>query len=101
MTDKYILDGKKVVPVADLLEWAKWFESCDRRIARDEKNGVVVSTIFLGLDHQFGGGPPLLFQTVASGGPHDQDQERYSTWEDAEAGHKAMCERVFGREATP
>jgi hypothetical protein len=29
------------------------------------------------------------------GGRHDQDQDRYSTWEEAEAGHAAMCKRAF------
>jgi hypothetical protein len=47
-----------------------------------------VSTVFLGLDHQWGDGPPLVFETMIFGGEHDQYQERYSTWDEAEAGHK-------------
>lgn len=29
------------------------------------------------------------------GGGLDQEQERYCTYDEAEAGHKIMCERVF------
>ena len=50
--------------------------------------------MFLGLDHSFGGGAPLLFETMVFGGPLDGEQERYSTWNEAEAGHKLMVERV-------
>ncbi len=60
----YILDGKTPVPVG-LMEWAEWFGRNDRSVAKDEFEGVVVSTVFLGLDHNFfGDGPPLLFETM-------------------------------------
>ena len=49
----------------------------------------------MGLDHAFMGGPPLLFETMIFGGEHDQFQERYSTWEEAMAGHKKAVELVF------
>lgn len=48
---------------------------------------VEVSTVFLGLDHNWGIGPPLLFETMIFGGVHDEYQERYSIWDEAEAGH--------------
>ena len=90
MSDKYILKDRIPVPCHDLLTWAKWFESADRKVARDElSNDVKVSTVFLGLDHSFGNGPPLLFETMIFGGTHDDYQERYTTWEDALAGHQA------------
>ena len=96
MIDKYTLDGKKPIECEDLLTWAKWFETANRHVAQDERDGVRVSTVFLGLDHRFGvDGPPILFETMIFGGPHDQDQDRYSTWEEAEAGHAEMCIRAF------
>jgi len=83
----YRLEGHAPVE-CDLPEWAMWFEQCDRCVARDEVWGVEVSTVFLGLSHQFGDGPPLIFETMIFGGPDDQEyQERYSTWEEAVAGH--------------
>jgi len=96
MSSQYVLDGKKPVLCEDLGTWAKWFETVNRQVAQEERDGVRVSTVFLGLDHRFGGdGPPILFETMIFGGRHDQDQDRYSTWEEAEAGHAAMCKRAF------
>lgn len=54
----------------------------------------MVSTVFLGLDHQYGDGPPLLFETMVFGGPLDHEMNRYSTWNEAEKGHQEMVERV-------
>ena len=95
MNDNYILDGKKTI-ACDLMTWANWFEKANRRVALDEHDGVKVSTVFLGLDDSFGEGKPMLFETMIFGGPHDQDQERYSTWAEAEAGHAKMCKKAFG-----
>jgi len=90
---KYILRGREIVP-ATLMEWAAWFETAARHIARDDVADAHVSTVFLGIDHSFGGGPPLLFETMVFGGPLDGEQERYSTLDEAEAGHAAMIEKV-------
>ena len=94
---RYILVRKKAVPCDDLLTWAKAFEDREaRKVARTELgDGVYVSTVFLGLDHSFGQGPPLLFETMVFGGQHDQDMDRYTTWEQAEAGHRATVERIW------
>lgn len=67
----YILD-KKGNPVAtDLMTWATWFEkSCKdfdatkRRVAMTTIGRYKVSTVFLGLDHNFGKGPPVLWETM-------------------------------------
>lgn len=84
----YILKGKKVVEETDLLKWGKWFETANRHVANDKIGNVQVSTVFLGLDHSFGTGKPLLFETMIFGGKHDGYQDRYTTWEEAEKGHK-------------
>jgi len=89
MTDKFILDGQTPVECPDLIEWGQWMQTADRHVAKTKINDdVKVSTVFLGLDHSFGHGPPLLFETMIFGGEHDQYQERFETWEQAEAGHK-------------
>lgn len=94
MTDRYILDGKKTIPEPDLMKWANWFEAANRRVAKtDTKNGQV-STVFLGLDHSFGDGPVQLFETLVFGGTLNDEQDRYSTWDDAVSGHKEMVQRV-------
>lgn len=95
MSDKYILSGKEAVPVDDLIAWATWFETADRTVARTEISPEVrVSTVFLGLDHSFGHGLPMLFETMVFGGEHDQYQERYMTWEGAERGHQKAVEMI-------
>lgn len=96
MADRYhyVLDGHEPKPV-DLMTWARWFEKHEnRRVAKWEEGGIEVSTVFIGIDHSFGDGPPLLFETMVFGGPLADEQERYSTWAEAESGHAAMVERV-------
>jgi hypothetical protein len=95
MSDKYILEAREPVP-CDLLTWARWFETGENRhVAKDNVGEVLVSTVFLGIDHGFGSdGPPILFETIVFGGPLDQEQERYATWTQAEAGHAEMLRRV-------
>jgi len=68
-----------------------------RRIARTEvAEGVEVSTVFLGLDHNFGfDGAPVLFETLVFGCPLDGEMDRYTTESAARAGHEAMVERVL------
>ena len=83
---KYILKDKKPVEETDLLKWAEWFETADRVVAKTKIGEQEVSTVFLGLDHSFWGGKPLLFETMIF--PECEYQERYSTWEEAEEGHK-------------
>jgi len=77
----YKLEGKEAVKCASLKEWAEWFEKSNRRVATVIKDGVRVSTVFLGLDHRYGEGPPQLFETMIFGGEHDEFQERYETWQ--------------------
>ncbi len=99
MGEYYVLDGHDVIACKDVEGWAKMFERKNRHVGDDTKDGVRVSTVFLVLNHAFMQGPPLLFETMVFGGEHDGDMDRYSTWKQAEEGHKAMCEIVFGKEA--
>lgn len=96
MGDYYILNADHSVRrPAGLREWADAFNAVGtRRVARDRIGDAEVSTVFLGIDHSFGQGPPLIFETMIFGGQHDQDQWRYSTWDEAVAGHQAAVELV-------
>jgi hypothetical protein len=94
MGDYYILDGHDVRPVPDVVTWAKWFEAHDRRVAFDMVGDgdarVEISTVFLGIDHNFGvGRVPILFETMVFGGPEDGYCDRYATWDEAVVGHAA------------
>jgi hypothetical protein len=101
---RYILDADgEPVLCDDLIAWVEWFERTrldrSRVIAqdvdeRDPAKTVMVSTVFLGLDHQFGDGPPVLWETLVMGGVLDGQMNRYTSRAAALRGHQAMCERV-------
>lgn len=55
---------------------------------------VHVSTVWLGMNHRFGNGPPLIYETMVFGGALDQEQERYEAREAAAAGHERMVRLV-------
>lgn len=93
--ERYILKGHETVSCPDLLKWGKWLETVDRHVADTKHGDVRVSTVFLGLDHAFGGGSPILFETIVFDGSGDDQMERYHTWDEAEEGHRRMCEKVF------
>ena len=66
MNGQYILVGQTPVECSNLLEWARWMEDADRRVAETIVGDYRVSTVFLGLDHSFrqNGAPPVLFETM-------------------------------------
>ncbi len=91
MGNYYILVDRKAVPT-DVVEWGKFFSKEDRVVAITNIGDVKVSTVFLGLDHRLGDkGPPLMFETMIFGGPHDEYQRRCSTWAEAEEMHRGAC----------
>lgn len=92
-----ILDEDDRVQIVTLNEWARWMgEHCKERILeRDEIEGYVVSTIFIGLDQQFlPDGRPLYWETMVLGGRLRDEtyQAHYSTAKEARAGHAAAIE---------
>lgn len=63
-------------------------------------NDIEISTVWLGLDHQYGDGPPIIFETMAFGlGREEEDIDRYSTEAEAIAGHERMIQKY--KEPTP
>jgi hypothetical protein len=95
----YILDHeRRPVPVNDCLIWARWFGQCEsRHVADDQIGDVRISTVFIGLDHRYGDGPPLIFETLIFGGDLDGHMWRYSTWDDAEIGHRMAVKKAKQR----
>lgn len=80
----------------------QWPVGEERRVDRTEISvDVTVSTVHLVLDHSHGQGPPLIFETMVFGGEHDQDQWRYSTEEQAQAGHDAVVAWLKGEAPEP
>ena len=93
---QWMLRNGQPVPATDLIEWATWYETSgdERRVADTTVGDARVSTVFLALDHSFGGPVPVLWETFVFGGALDGEMDRYSFREDAEVGHTAMVERV-------
>lgn len=98
-----------------MMTWAVWFENANRTVAKTVivPNKVEVSTVFLGLDHNFREAAalgceqpiPILFESLVFGGDSDGHMDRYHTWDEAEAGHLAMVadikSRMRGTNVTP
>lgn len=120
--DFWILDeDKRPVRARSVREWAEWYERASandgRRVAETLTEFHRVSTVFLGIDHQWVKGPPILFETMVfetaktlmrsalDGSLREYHEEmdgecwRYSTWSDAEAGHQTALRRVLRKEA--
>lgn len=93
----FLLDeDNNAYPCEDYLEWAKKFGEMNRVVKQEIVGEFKVSTVFLGINHAYFGGPPLLFETMvfAKGGHVDDYQERYSTWAAALAGHEVAVSLV-------
>jgi len=101
MISYYNRDGRPI----RLMTWAKLLENLKYRVvAQDHYKDYTVSTIWLGLDHNFTGGPPHIFETVVFYAPN-LDREtveirRYSTEAEALEGHRQLLELVHLLEFT-
>jgi hypothetical protein len=98
----YILaaDGVTPIRVDDVEVWGRWYQTAERHVAHDmDENDptgqkIRVSTVFLGMDHSWGSGPPVLWETMVFGGLLDGEQIRYTSHADAFEGHQRMCRDV-------
>jgi hypothetical protein len=97
MLQNYILENGKI-RMADITEWAMWFENVDnRRIERTTSDDFDVSTVFLGIDHNFSEeGPAILFETCILEGPEQIQGNiyRYATMGEAKTGHRAIVDAL-------
>jgi hypothetical protein len=102
--DKYILDAHGEPQAVEALDvWGEWYtrssKDRSRMVAQDKDESgattIMISTVFLGLDHNYAGvGPPVLWETLVFGGALDGEMDRYTSREAAFRGHQAMCARV-------
>ena len=103
MTKKYILNARgEPQQCDDIMDWGAWFETADRKVAIDNIQdpdsydmSYVVSTVFLGLDHSLGFGPPVYWETMVFRGKESLWFDRCGgSREQAEAMHERMCKVV-------
>lgn len=92
--DWYDREGK---PLTDMAKINSMLCDWDYKVVAQTEVGLYwVSTVWLGLDHNFFGGPPLIFETMVFANDdgvkaldHEFDMRRYATEAEAREGHEA------------
>lgn len=101
MIDYYDRDGNPLT----LEEWADLFQPDYQIVAKTLTEAGEVSTVWIGINHQWGPGPPLVFETMVFEEPgdpsSDNEMRRYSTEEEALRGHLEVVERLGGPIGVP
>lgn len=96
----YKLDENKNVVPSSLIEWEEFIENRlptnYKHVGDDMINGKRVSTVFIGLCHNFDphSNIPIVFETMVFNKKHGIYQDRYSTWQEAEKGHQKAIQWV-------
>lgn len=90
--DHFDREGRQIT----LRQWCKLHDCREYvRVALDEIGPYRVSTVWLGIDHGFGGHAPIIFETmVFKEDESDLDCRRYSTLRAAQIGHAEMVTEV-------
>lgn len=70
-----------------------WSNRGGNKLANREAE-LIVSTIWLGLNHGWGHNALQIFETMIFGGEYDQDRARYATEAQALEGHRRTVEDV-------
>ncbi|MET2951230.1 hypothetical protein ABXV18_24420 [Vibrio owensii] len=66
-----------------------------RKINRLRTQEILLSTVFLGLDHNYtSSGKPILFETMIFGGQRDEEQWRYCDWDTAAINHDRILKTL-------
>lgn len=87
MADYYKLNTEREPRPCSLEEWASNRIGPDHHLLKDEREGELVSTVFLGIEH-FGG----MFETMHF---PSNDQTRCHTYDEAMVQHQTMVTRHF------
>jgi hypothetical protein len=98
----YYLNDDHTTRPCDVVEWAEQLTHMmitnNKNLKEDTVNGKWISTIWLGIDHNYLGGLPLIFETMVfnDGDLHlDEYCDRYSTWDEAIEGHQKAIQWVL------
>jgi len=84
----------------DMLAWTRLFED-DRSLGDERIGDARVSTVWLGLNHNWLPGPPLIFETLIFGGEHADWMRRYGSEREARDGHAAAVAWLRGEAPEP
>lgn len=98
---KYILINGIPCPESDTKIWSEWMQDREQRLVDYTElfdGAVSVSTVFMGLDMNFGEGKPMVFETTINGGIHNDKKWHYGTLGDAKQGHWHAVDLASGAE---
>lgn len=92
----YKLVNKKPVPVYDIIEMLnEGGSNLNFRVALAKYHNYTVSTVFLGINHNFRpSGPPILFETMIFKDGAPMSTARCSTWNEAVKQHKDILYKL-------
>ncbi|CAJ4954641.1 Uncharacterised protein [Burkholderia pseudomallei] len=95
----YVLDGHEPRRARSVLEWMHWFANTDRTVALTCIDELEVSTVFIGIDHEFSphglryhGQEPMLFETAVFTGSRVTRVVRHPSWDEAAHAHAFIVE---------
>lgn len=88
----YVLDGANR-PVKALYPAFAAMPDERKLVGRDERDGLTIMTLFMGLDLAGEEDEPLLFRTFVRTAGDGWDGAAYPSWESARAGHAAAVEQ--------
>lgn len=79
-----------------LAEYAQVMQDETQRVlAQDQIGDLHISTIFTGIDRNFGRGAPVLFETVVFGLPDElHPQWHHSSWDEAMDHHRQLAASI-------
>lgn len=98
----YRLEDHQVVPCPDVEIWAIEQNDEDRHLVAETVIGdTEVRTVFFGIDASEGRDErPSVFVTKILWNDKPIEHHFYATWEEAETGHREVCERI-AKQAAP
>jgi hypothetical protein len=103
----FVLLPDRTMTEGSFEEWKQMIARKANIIGHFETTLHLVSTYFAGIDlRPFGNCPPILFETAVFAIVGDDYEPldlswRYSSWDDAEAGHESAIEQALKMEANP
>ena len=82
----------------EYLNWHKENQDITRTIKKTTfENEILISTVFLSMNHNYDGGPPILFETMIFDddeiGDRDGEQYRYTTYDEALNDHNRIVKQ--------
>ena len=98
----YRLDGRTPVRCTFVEYSQSMRNDANRIVAQDSVGELQVSTVFTGIDRNWGDGSPILFETMVLGLPEDLlPQWGFSTWNDAITAHLHLVDSLTAHGVEP